>query len=287
LPSRAGVLASIVSGVLFGTSIPIIKLGLSVAPPFIFAFLRFFLASIIILIFLRRSGWVKTSLLKSRLIWTVAIVNTAGYVFQFEGQIYATASDAALIIGSAAVMIPIISRIRGTEKLAWPRGLGVLLGFVGAALVVTRGQALTLGRQELFGDLLILATAVTIALIFVYSKDLVSLHGDRAATGGLLLTTAVLLLPFTSLDLTSPVSLGLMAWLYVIFLAVVSTVGAYYFFAKSLETVSPTVSSIILPVEVIVSVLLSVIIFQDPFNLFSGTGAVLLIAGVVLVSYSS
>jgi len=53
---------------------------------------------------------------------------------------------------------------------------------------------------------------------------------------------------------------------------------------KGLESVSPTVSSIILPIEVMVAVALSVIIFSDPFNLYSGTGAFLIIAGVVLVS---
>jgi drug/metabolite transporter (DMT)-like permease len=82
------------------------------------------------------------------------------------------------------------------------------------------------------------------------------------------------------------VSLGLDAWFYILFLAVFSTVGAYYFFAKGLETVSPTLSSIILPIEIIVSVVLSVIIFRDPFNIFSGTGAVLIVVGVGLVSFS-
>jgi len=71
---------------------------------------------------------------------------------------------------------------------------------------------------------------------------------------------------------------------YVVFLAVFATVGAYYFFMKGLESVSPTVSSIILPIEVMVAVALSVIIFGDPFNLYSGTGAFMIIAGVVLVS---
>ncbi|HMB67645.1 MAG TPA: EamA family transporter, partial [Candidatus Bathyarchaeia archaeon] len=62
---------------------------------------------------------------------------------------------------------------------------------------------------------------------------------------------------------------------------------AYYFLMKGLETVSPIVSSIVLPIEVIVAVALSVIIFGDPFNLYSGTGAVLIGIGVLLVSSSS
>jgi drug/metabolite transporter (DMT)-like permease len=184
-------------------------------------------------------------------------------------------------------MIPVASWLNGTEKLVWSRTLGVVLGFVGTALVVTRGEPLVLGGPQVLGDILILGTAVTIALIFILTKSLVVKKGSRALTGGIILTTAVLLVPFVPLDMAGSVSLGLDAWFYILFLAVLSTVGAYFFFAKGLETVSPTVSSIILPIEVMVSVGLSVLIFRDPFNFLSGTGAVLIIAGVLLVSFSS
>ena len=286
---RTGLLATILSGIMFGTSIPAIKLGLDQAqiPPILFATLRFLVASALVVLLLRKQGWIDGPLLKSRPIWIIGILNTVGYILQFEGQALTTASDAALVIGSAALMIPVASWLNGTEKLVWSRTLGVVLGFVGTALVVTRGEPLVLGGSQVLGDILILGTAVTIALIFILTKSLVVKEGSRAVTGGIILTTAVLLVPFVPLDTAGPVSLGLDAWFYILFLAVLSTVGAYFFFARGLETVSPTVSSIILPIEVMVSVGLSVLIFRDPFNFLSGTGAVLIIVGVLLVSLSS
>ena len=286
---RTGLIATILSGIMFGTSIPAIKLGLDQAqiPPILFVTLRFLVASALVVLLLRKQGWIDGPLLKSRPIWIIGILNTVGYILQFEGQALTTASDAALVIGSAALMIPVASWLNGTEKLVWSRTLGVVLGFVGTALVVTRGEPLVLGGPQVLGDILILGTAVTIALIFILTKSLVVKEGSRAVTGGIILTTAVLLVPFVPLDTAGPVSLGLDAWFYILFLAVLSTVGAYFFFARGLETVSPTVSSIILPIEVIVSVGLSVLIFRDPFNFLSGTGAVLIIVGVLLVSLSS
>lgn len=286
---RAGLIATILSGIMFGTSIPAIKLGLDQAqiPPILFATLRFLVASAVIVLLLRKQGWIDGPLLKSRPIWIIGILNTVGYILQFEGQALTTASDAALVIGSAALMIPVASWLNGTEKLVWSRTLGVVLGFVGTALVVTRGEPLVLGGSQVLGDILILGTAVTIALIFILAKTLVVKKGSQPVTGGIILTTAVLLVPFVPLDMTGSVSLGLDAWFYILFLAVLSTVGAYFFFARGLETVSPTVSSIILPIEVMVSVGLSVLIFRDPFNFLSGTGAVLIIVGVLLVSFSS
>jgi len=275
------------SGILFGTSVPVIKLGLGLLPPDLFAALRFSLASVLVLLLLRRKGWVDRALLRSRPIWIVGFINAFGYVLQFQGQKFTTSSDAALIISTAALMIPVLSWVRGSETIAAKKGLGVLSGFLGASLVVTRGQAVSLGQAQFLGDVLILGTAVTIALVFIYSKDLVVQKGGRAVTGAIILVTSLLLVLAIPLDQSSSINLSWEAVFYVGFLSVVATIGAYYFLMKGLETVSPTVSSIVLPIEVIVAVALSVIIFGDPFNLYSGTGAVLILVGVLLVSSSS
>ncbi len=282
---RDGLIATLLAGVLFGTSVPVIKLGLDLnIPPELFVELRFAIASGLVLLLLRGKGWVNWELFKSRAIWTVGLINAVGYVTQFQGQVLTTSSNAALIISTAALMIPILSLVYVGERMGGRKIAGVMTGFIGTALVVTRGQPLSLESSELAGDILILATAVTIALVFVLSKRIVESRGGRPVTGALLLTTSILLLPTIFLDLGHPAYLTMTSWLYVSYLAVFATVGAYYYFMKGLETVSPTVSSIILPIEVIVAVALSVILFNDPFNLFSGTGAVLIIAGVVLVS---
>jgi drug/metabolite transporter (DMT)-like permease len=249
--------------------------------------LRFSFASAIIVFLLRGRGWVQLDLFRSRQIWIIGFINALGYVTQFQGQLVTSSSNAALIISTAALMIPLLSLIYLRERMGRRKVAGVLSGFIGTGLVVTRGQALNLGSSEVLGDLLILGTAVTIALVFVLSKDLVEKKGGRAVTGGIVLVTTLLLLPTVPFDWNRSINPAPVAWFYVLFLAVFATVGAYYFFMKGLESVSPTVSSIILPIEVVVAVILSVIIFADPFNLYSGTGALLIIAGVVLVSTAS
>ena len=284
---RVGLVATILAGMLFGTSVPVIKLGLGFIPPDTFVTLRFSFASALIVFLLRGRGWVQLDLFRSRQIWIIGFINALGYVTQFQGQLVTSSSNAALIISTAALMIPLLSLIYLHERMGMRKVAGVLSGFIGTGLVVTRGQTLNLGSSEVLGDLLILGTAVTIALVFVLSKDLVEKKGGRAVTGGIVLVTTLLLLPTVPFDRNQSINPAPVAWFYVLFLAVFATVGAYYFFMKGLESVSPTVSSIILPIEVVVAVILSVIIFTDPFNLYSGTGALLIIAGVVLVSTAS
>ncbi len=276
---RRGLSATILAGLLFGTSVPVIKLGLNFIPPNTFVALRFSFASALVALLLRRQGWVQRDLFKSREIWIIGFINALGYVLQFQGQLITSSSNAALIISTAALMIPVLSLAYVHEKMGMRKMSGVLLGFIGIVLLVTRGQAVNLGSSEVLGDFLILGTAVTIALVFVLSKDLVEKRGGRPVTGGIILVTAMLLLPAGAFGLSASINLAPIALFYVVFLAVFATVGAYYFFMKS-----PTISSIILPIEVVVAVALSVIIFGDPFNLYSGTGAFLIMAGVGLVS---
>src|SRR5437016_14307976 len=104
--------------------------------------------------------------------------------------------------------------------MAMPKITWVLLGFIGITLLVTRGQTVNLGSSELLGDFLILGTAVTIALVFGLSKDLVEKKGGRPVTGGIILMTAMLLLPTVAFDLGSSTNLAPIAVFYVVFLAV-------------------------------------------------------------------
>src|SRR6266700_985640 len=278
MSQRNGVVSTLVAGLLFGTSVPVIKLGLnSNLPPDLFVELRFAVASAVIILPLRGRGWVQRDILRSKLLWTVGVINAAGYVTQFQGQVLTSSSNAAL-------MIPILSLFYVREKMGARKVTGVITGFVGTALVVTRGETLSLASSEFEGDILIVITAITIALVFVLSKGLVKSRGGKPVSGGILLTTSLLLLPAVPLDQNLTINLTPTEWFCIVYLAVFATVGAYHFFMKGLESVTPTVSSIILPIEVIVAVVLSVILFRDPFNLYSGTGAALIIAGVALVS---
>ena len=153
---RIGLAATMLAGLLFGTSVPVIKLGLNFIPPNTFVALRFSFASAVIALLLRRQGWVQRDLFKSRQIWVIGFINALGYVLQFQGQLITSSSNAALIISTAALMIPVLSLAYVHEKMGMRKMSGVLLGFIGIVLLVTRGQAVNPGSSEVLGDFLIL-----------------------------------------------------------------------------------------------------------------------------------
>src|SRR5256885_17222067 len=220
---RRGLAATMLAGLLFGTSVPVIKLGLNFVPPNTFVTLRFLFASALIVFLLQGRGWVQRDLFRSRKIWILGFINAFGYVLQFQGQLITSSSNAALIISTAALMIPVLSLAYVHEKMGRRKITGALVGFIGIVLLVTRGQAVNSGSSEVLGDFLILGTAVTIALVFVLSKDLVEKKGGRTVTGGIVLVTAMLLLPTGTFDLSSSINLAPIALFYVVFLAAFAT----------------------------------------------------------------
>src|SRR5207245_11101612 len=161
----------------------------------------------------------------SRKIWIIGFINAFGYVLQFQGQLITSSSNAALIISTAALMIPVLSLAYVHEKMGMRKITGVLMGFIGITLLVTRGQGVNLESSELLGDLMSLGTAVTIALVFVLSKDLVEKKGGRPVTGGIILVTAMLLLPTVAFDLGASTNLAPVAVFYVVFLPAFAIVG--------------------------------------------------------------
>src|SRR5438876_9817563 len=106
---RRGLAATMLAGLLFGTSVPVIKLGLSFVPPNTFVTLRVLFASALIVFLLQGRGWVQRGLFRSRQTWVIGFINAFGYVVQFQGQLIPSSSNAALIISTVALMVPVLS----------------------------------------------------------------------------------------------------------------------------------------------------------------------------------
>src|SRR5207253_9687588 len=114
---KRGLVSTMFAGLLFGTSVPVIKLGLNFIPPDTFVTLRFSFSALIVLL-LQGRGWVQRDLFRSRPIWIIGFINALGYVLQFQGQLITSSSNAALIISTAALMIPCYLWCTCTRKWA-------------------------------------------------------------------------------------------------------------------------------------------------------------------------
>lgn len=124
-------------------------------------------------------------------VWLLGIGGLFGYhLFYFIALDYAPAVEASLIAYLWPLLIVVFSALLPGEKLRWFHVAGALLGFAGAALLVTRGRALAFDSRYTAGYAAALVCALIWSTYSVASRFFGQIPTD--AVGGFCGATAVL-----------------------------------------------------------------------------------------------
>jgi drug/metabolite transporter (DMT)-like permease len=95
-------------------------------------------------------------------VWALGITGLFGYhLFYFIALSQAPAVEASLVAYLWPLLIVCFSALLPGERLRWFHGMGALLGFTGAGLLITKGQSLSFEPQYILGYLAALVCALT------------------------------------------------------------------------------------------------------------------------------
>lgn len=171
---------------IWASNFSVAKFGLGDFSPLAFNGIRFILASAFMYVFMKLSGYER--LLLERRYWLKLLgLGVLGHffyqVFFIFGLDLTLAGNASLMLAMSPVFITLLSVAARHERVSWPAWAGVVLSFVGVALVVQGGtQALAFGAGTVRGDLLVLAAAAMWATYTVGSAPLVRRYGALPVT---------------------------------------------------------------------------------------------------------
>ncbi len=146
--SRA-VFLTILAGILWGTSFPIIKIGLTYIDPFAFVFWRFLVATITLLIVMLLLKKLEFKITNKKLLIFLGLANATGYLLQYVGMNYTSAAKAALFINLSAIWVALLSPKLLGESFSKKKIAGVLFGLVGIVFVSTNLDFSTIGRRTI------------------------------------------------------------------------------------------------------------------------------------------
>jgi drug/metabolite transporter (DMT)-like permease len=169
---------------IWGLNLTIVKVALLEVLPLAFNAVRFALATLTLLLLLRRSGESYGTSRKDglKLAGLGLIGHTAYQIFFIEGLAKTTASHTALIFGITPVIVAILSLILGHEHVTWAGWAGAALAFGGEYLIIA-GKAPSGGpAPSPLGDLLVLAAAVCWCLYTVLARPLLARHSPLKVT---------------------------------------------------------------------------------------------------------
>ena len=151
---------------LFGTAFPAVKTGLSFIPPLLFAATRSYLAAALLLVYVGATTkyWYPRSRRDVTAVLAGGLFLVGGTGIGFVAQQFITAGVAAIIFSLAPIITAVLAwPLLPAERLAGRDYAGVLLGFVGIAVVI-RPDPTSLLNPELVGKLLFFGALIVVEL---------------------------------------------------------------------------------------------------------------------------
>lgn len=278
--------------VLWGISFVATRLALREVEPVTLIFTRFALGVALLLTVLAAR---RVPLLPPRSTWPA--LATMGFVGIFVHQLlqsYALTLTTAVRTGWLIGIIPIWSALLAAiflrERFGVGKIAGLALGFLGAALVVTRGrfEPGLLALPSTRGDLLILVSTVTWAVYTVLGHDTIRRLGSLRATAGAMLAGWLMLSPWFLgaggwRELAHVSNVG---WAAILFLGIGCSGLAYWFWYGALERVETSRVAAFLYLEPLVTVAAAVPLLGERVDWSTVAGGAVVLTGVALVQRS-
>jgi len=282
-------LGALIAVTFWGISFVATKAALREVPPVTLVTVRFALGVLFLLAVL---AFRRIPLLPSREDWPfLAMMGFVGVFVHQMLQAYGLRLTTAVNTGWLIGLIPIWSALLAVfllrEKFGLTKLSGLLLGFAGAALVVTRGfiSPDVLGLPSTRGDLLILASTVNWAVYTILGHATIRKLGATRATAGAMLFGWLMLLPlFIARSGWREIpDLSAAGWGAILFLGIGCSGLGYLFWYGALEKIEASRVAAFLYIEPLVTLVAAVILLGERVTPTAVIGGLLVLAGVLLM----
>ncbi|MGW0202972.1 DMT family transporter [Nonomuraea sp. NPDC003201] len=278
--NRSATLSALTAaGVLWGVTVPLIKIALAGWGPVWLTVVRFALAAVPLLFVADRAPLRRAA--SPRVVFWGATGYALVIVLQGLGIERTSVAHASLIIGLTPLLAAIATVALGRARVGRTAWTGFALAFAGIALVATSGG----GSASLGGDLLILVS-VLLSATFLLAQDRLLVDRDPLAVTAVQFAASALLAAPLAVAVegapalpssTAPIVAALA-------LTVLGTLLPYALFAYAQSRVSPGLAGAFLNIEPVVGFGAGVIAFGDPFGPLQLLGGLTVLAGLALTA---
>lgn len=285
MPSRRrGYAMILLASVLWGTSFPGSKLTIGLVDPLFLSFARMAIGSAVGFVTLAAMRRLDLRVFRSPYVWSLGVLNAIGFDLQNVGISLTTASKTALLVNVSVVFIAILMAIVFKERVTAYKVLGILVGMGGVVVLATQFDPNFLAGGEFLGDLLVFSSGLVWSFYVIGAKEMVDRGGDYIAlvTGILVVTALAAVVPWAFVGFPAPSAPE--AWIGIAYLGLVPTFVPLLLYVQSLRTISPTISALLILLEVVVASVLSFVFLRDPLSLFTVAGGAMILAGAYVVS---
>ncbi len=292
MKSRLGIYALLaLTPLLFSTNVVIGRGSVALVEPWTLAFWRWALAALILLPFAWtgiarhwsafRAAWIEILILG-----LLGMLVCGGLVY--VSLHWTTATNAALLYTGSTLFIVVLDALYFRQPLSMSRIAGLVIGFLGVATIILQGDpARLLSLDFNAGDLGIAVCAFSWAVYTVMLKaeklralPTLPLFAVIAAVGALTLVPSML---YEAVVLNA-VPTAPRAWINILMLAIIPSVGAYGIYQICVKEVGPSITGVFMYFMPIYSAALAALTLGESFYAYHAVGVVLVLGGVTLAS---
>jgi len=258
--------------------------------PFSIGFLRFAIASTLLLALTRKIEGRLPRLKKSQIVPIIllGLIGIFAYnVMFYKGLKIIEASRAALIIATCPIFITIFSALLLKEKITPLKALGIAISVCGATVVISKGDISQiidrgLGRGELYIFFCVLSWATYSLIGKSVMKDLSPLTAVSysAAVGAIALAVPACLEGFIG----NIAHQSARDWLCISYLGIFGTVIGFVWYYEGVESLGPTKAGLFINFVPIFGIVCARLILHEQITFSLAVGAALVISGVYLTN---
>lgn len=256
--------------------------------PFGFIFIR--VSTVTTLFFLLHYFW-QSEKVERKDFFLLAICGLFGVVINqemfFLGLSITTPINASLIMIMTPILVFVISFFLAHEKVTWQKILGIVLGALGAFVIIS-GKGFNFSGNTVMGDLFILINATSYAVYLVIVRPLMKKYHPLTVVKwvfffGLFPVTIFGIQQFSSVQWHTFTA---QVWLAVAFIVICTTFLAYLLNMLALREVHSSVVGAYIYLQPILSTIISIMVGKDELSFEKIISAILIFSGVYLVSFS-
>ena len=284
---RADLVLVLVTAI-WGSTFIVNRLAIETTPPLVFVLVRFALAGLVLLALAR--GRPRTpNLAKDSAV--IGVLLAIGIGSQITGQLFTTASKAAFVTGLSVPLTPVAGYLMTRKKPSRENLAGLVLAAAGFAVLTWPHSAAGWNR----GDLLIVVTAVSYAILIVVLAETAPRHDVRWYSFGQVAAAAIAvgvarlaLAPFLTgagvfvAAESRPLALTPRLVAAVFWMAIVATVVTFLLQTWAQQRMPATHAAILFALEPVFTALFAALFLGERMTGRDWSGAALVLLGIVV-----
>ena len=274
---------------IWGSTFIVNRLAIDTAPPLLFVLARFALAAAVLYLVARGRPTTPNLLRDSA---TVGFLLAVGIGFQVVGQLFTTASKAAFVTGLSVPLTPVVGYLMTRKKPSKENLAGLLIAAAGFLFLTWPKDTAAAVNT---GDLLILVTAISYAVIIVIVSETAGTHDVRWYSFGQIVFAALgvgaarlALAPFVHgkgaflVAEARPLVWSRTVVLAVLWMALVATVVTFLAQTWAQARMPATHAAIMFALEPVFTALFAAVFLGERMSRRDWTGAGLVLAGILV-----